>query len=233
MVLTPFAVISLPGEPGGSVATTVQTNFAGGDLSVRRKLLQGPWWRFDGFAGYQQLHLGDELGVGYHSLETVVGFSPALIARVLPQGSDSVRTRNNFYGASIGGVASATIQRWSFEGYGSVALGVNDSELNHDQARQIDLGYNVPGPFLPLGMIRRLTSIADSTTYFGTVWEGGVKVGYQLGEHLRLTMGYTGLWWWNVRRAQEQFDPRSPENLTGTTTNFFAHMISWGAELRY
>ncbi|HSQ56094.1 MAG TPA: BBP7 family outer membrane beta-barrel protein, partial [Gemmata sp.] len=42
----------------GTISTTAQTNFAGGDISVRRLLGQGLGWQIYGLAGYRQLHLG-------------------------------------------------------------------------------------------------------------------------------------------------------------------------------
>jgi hypothetical protein len=68
-------------------------------------------------------------------------------------------------------------------------------------------------------------------TYFGTVGEGGLRLGYRLGEHMKLTFGYTALYWANIRRAQEQLT--FSQTLTGNTSNMLVHMLSWGAEFRY
>ena len=221
--------VSFPGLAGGSVSTTAQTNFAGGDLSVRRMLRQGPAWRLDALAGYRQLHLGDELGVGFRSAPGAPVFIPPPAGVIAYSGSDSLRTRNNFYGAQLGGISSLSWNRWTFEGIGAVALGVNSSDLNNDRTREAVVSG------VPLPVVR--TSVAENTAYFGTVWEGGLKVAYRVGDHVRLTAGYTGLYWWNVRRAQEQYDFRPSAVVTGattgSTTDFFAHTFSWGAELRY
>jgi hypothetical protein len=220
--------VAFPGLVSGSVSTTAQTNFAGGDLSVRRMLRQGPGWRLDALAGYKQLHLGDELGVGFRSAPGAPVLLPPPAGLTLA-GSDSLRTRNNFYGAQMGGIASVALGRWGVEGFGAVALGLNASDLNNDRTRQLVVA-GVPGPATGV-------SVAERTGYFGTVLEGGVKVAYRVGENLRLTVGYTGLSWWNLRRAQEQYDFRPSAILTGsttgTTTDFYAHILSLGAELRY
>jgi hypothetical protein len=221
--------LSFPGVTSGSVSTTAQTNFAGGDLSVRHMLRQGAGWRLDALAGYRQLHLGDELGVGFRAAPGATILNPPAPSSPALVGSDSLRTRNNFYGAQLGGIASGTWGRFTLEGYGAVALGVNASDLNNDRTRQA----LIAGLAIPLVQ----TSVAERTGYFGTVWEGGVKVAYRVSDHVRLTMGYTALSWWNVRRAQEQYD-FGPSALftgttTGTTTDFHAHVLSWGAELRY
>jgi hypothetical protein len=216
----PFPIyVGFPGLTTGSVSTTAQTNFAGGDLSVRRMLRQGASWRLDALAGYRQLHLGDELGVGFvaSGAQLVPALAPALL------GSDSLRTRNNFYGAQLGGIGSINRKRWTLQGSTAVALGVNASDLNFDRSRSVSaLGLAVP-------LVQ--TSLAERTAYFGTVWENGVQLAYRVTDHARITVGYTALYWWNLRRAQEQYT--LGPNLSGTTTHFHAYLFSWGAELRY
>jgi hypothetical protein len=219
-VTVPFPIyVGFPGLTTGSVSTTAQTNFAGGDLSLRRLVRQGAWWRLEALAGYRQLHLGDELGLGFNAsgAQVLPALSPAAL------GSDSLRTRNNFYGGQLGYVASVTCHRWTFLDTTVVALGVNASDLNFDRSLSASaLGLSVP-------VVQ--TSIAERTSYFGTVLEKGVQVAFRVSDHARVTMGYTGLFWWNLRRAQEQYTLGA--NLTGNTTHFYAHILSWGAEFRY
>ena len=119
-------------------------------------------------------------------------------------------------------MASTSGKRWTLEGLGAVALGVNVSDLDFKRNR---LAMASGVPLTPL----ILTSVHDPMTYFGTVAEGGFKLGFRVTEHAKLTFGYTGLYWGNVRRAQEQltFTP----TLTGNTTYYFAHMLSCGAEV--
>jgi hypothetical protein len=211
--------VGFPGLTTGSVSTTAQTNFAGGDLSVRRMLRQGPGWRLDVLAGYRQLHLGDELGLDFVASGAQV--LPALAPAVL--GADSVRTRNNFFGAQLGGIGSVDVRRWTLRGSTAVALGANASDLNFDRSLSVSaLGMTVP-------VFR--SSLADRTTYFGTVLENGVQVAYRVTDHARVTLGYTALYWWNLRRAQEQYTRGAA--LTGDTTHFHAHILSFGAEVRY
>jgi len=52
-----------------------------------------------------------------------------------------------------------------------------------------------------------------------------------VGDHAKLTFGYTALYWSNVRRAQEQFNLSATP--TGGTTHLFTSMLSLGAEVRY
>jgi Putative beta barrel porin-7 (BBP7) len=210
--------VGFPGVTAGSVSTTAQTSFAGGDLSLRHVLMQNSAARIDLLFGYRQLHLGDDLGDSFTvNSATPLATNPSLI------GSDSIRSRNNFYGGQFGGVASYTWKVFSIEGLAAVALGVNVSDVDFDQFRQATI-VGVPIPLVQ-------SSSQDRTTYFGVAAEGGLKTGVQLTRNVKLTFGYTFIFWNDVRRAQEQYT-LSP-TLTGNTTSFYSHMLSWGAEIRF
>lgn len=212
------AYVGFPGLTTGTVSATTQTMFAGGDLNLRLQARQGRTWRVDALVGYRQLYLRDELGYDF----AATGAVPPVAALVT--GGQSVRTRNEFYGGNVGLLATAGGKRWLVEGLAAVALGVNTSALDFDRS----VAVSATGvPAVPIVA----TSTRDPMTYFGTVAEGGVRVGYRVTEHARLTVGYTVLYWDNVRRAQEQV-ALSP-TLTGATTGFLAHMLSCGAEFRY
>jgi hypothetical protein len=219
LVLQVPAYVGFPGFTTGTVSATTQTMFAGGDLNLRLQTRQGRAWRIDTLFGYRQLYLRDELGYAF----TASGALPPPLTAVV-SGAQSVRTRNEFYGGNLGLLATAGGQRWLVEGLAAVALGVNASALDFDR-NVVASATGVPATTIVA------TSTRDPMTYFGTVAEGGVRIGYRVTEHARLTVGYTALYWNNVRRAQDQVT-LSP-TLTGATTHFFAHMLSCGAELRY
>lgn len=201
----------------GAAATTAQTTFTGGDLNLRRLILSNEQFRVELFAGYRQMHLGDELGAAFISRRgPAAGF-------LTIEGEDSIRTRNNFYGTQVGGLGSIALGRFTVQGTSSVALGVNASDLDYSRTR-----------------IARTDSVAiiaerriegGRVNYFSVAAEGGVRVGFRIAEHAKLTVGYTGIYWSNVRRAQEQYN-LSP-TLTGGTTHFYTNMLSLGAELKY
>jgi hypothetical protein len=124
---------SFPGVFAGSVVANAQTSFSGGDLSLRHSLGQSPTTRFDMLAGYRQLHLGDVIGDDFN-------ITTPLLTGANVLGSDSVRSRNNFYGWQLGGVYTVTRKRLSLEGLAAVALGVNVSDLDFDRTRQLNVG---------------------------------------------------------------------------------------------
>jgi outer membrane protease len=208
--------VGFPGVTVGSVATTAQTSFAGGDISLRRVLLSNEDFRLELFAGYRQMHLGDELGSTFRAsggLGTVLQLT----------GDDSVRTRNNFYGGQVGGLGSFAFGRWSIQGLSSVALGMNASDLDFSHTRLATIGTTT----VPLVEMTK----GGQVNYFSVVSEGGLRLGYRITEHAKLTVGYTGIYWTNVRRAQEQYNLSS--TLTGGTTHFYTNLLTLGAEVRY
>ncbi|VTU02259.1 Signal peptide protein OS=Rhodopirellula europaea SH398 GN=RESH_05192 PE=4 SV=1: DUF1551 [Gemmataceae bacterium] len=219
LVLQVPAYVGFPGFTTGTVSATTQTMFAGGDLNVRLRTRQGRHWRVDALAGYRQLYLRDELGYAF----TAAGAVPPPFS-LTASAAQSVRTRNEFYGGNVGLLATAGGKRWLVEGLAAYSLGVNTSALDFDR----NVVFAATGiPATPVVN----TTTRDPMTYLGSVAEGGVRVGYRVTEHARLTVGYTALYWNNVRRAQDQV-ALSP-GLTGEMTHFFAHMLSCGAEFRY
>jgi hypothetical protein len=214
-----FDYISFPGLFTGSVSSTVQTTFAGGDLNLRRVLFAGDRFQFQGFVGYRQMHLGDEVEVEFTVIPRPPGEFP-LPVLADQKGADSVRTRNNFYGPNIGTIGSLTVRRWRLEGWASAALGVNASDLDYHLAPQGILEKYHPA-----------ITTSGQVNYFSVVAEGGVRTGFRLTEHILLTVGYTGVYWSNVRRAQEQSSLETKP--TGGITHVYASMLSLGAEVRY
>ena len=198
------------------MATTAQTTFTGGDLNLRRVLVSNPDFRFELFGGYRQMHLGDELGAAFRS-------SGGLGSVILLAGDDSIRTRNNFYGGQVGGLGSIAFGRFSLQGQSAVALGVNASDLDFSRTRLATIGSTV----VPL--VQSTTGGRDDL--FSVAAEAGVRLGFRVTDHVKLTVGYTGIYWSNVRRAQEQYNLSNA--LTGGTTHLFVNMTSLGAEVRY
>ncbi|MBN9169174.1 MAG: BBP7 family outer membrane beta-barrel protein [Microbacterium sp.] len=75
------------------------------------------------------------------------------------------------------------------------------------------------------------TNTGGSVTYFGVVGEGGLRVNWRATDHLRLTGGYSFLYWNNVRRAQEAF--ASSALLHPRAADFTTHLFSVGLDVRY
>lgn len=215
-----------PGLTRGTASSSLHTNFLGGDVALRRNLCGSVPARLDVFGGYRYLHLGDALNRDF-GVASAAGV-PLLL------GEDSVRTRNNFHGADLGLMTTLRGGAFSLEVRSSVALGVTVTDVDTSRTRVLGLG--AAGLALPAGVpavlgIPAQTGGRSSGSDFAVVPEVGVKLGWQPTTHMRLTAGYTLLYWSSVRRAEGLFD-LSPA-VRDATTDVWAQGFSLGAELRY
>lgn len=235
--------VGFPGVITGTATASARTCFTGGDASYRRLIAGSDDTRLELLAGYRQLHLCDELGATFTA--TPVGINAALIPRLT--GLDSIRTENDFYGPQLGLYASRAWNRLSLEGHAATALGVTVSDL--DFARSRVLGIGAPGSTAPIagalagfGLPAALAASVNriplrstvengELAYFGVVAEGGVRLKWAPTDHLRLTSGYSFLYWNNVRRAPEMFT--GGPVLRPRAVDFATHIVSAGLEMRY
>lgn len=207
--------VSFPGVAVGSAAASVRTSFVGGDAQLRRVWISTDDIRWETFIGYRQLRLGDELRLNYVTTSVQTGFTAT--------GEDNVRTSNNFYGAQLGSLLSLAEGPWSLQLSGAVALGNNACDTDFSRIRLLSFaGVTLPLVFSDSG---------NRINYFSVVSEANARVGVRVSRHVKFTFGYTGLYWWNVQRAQNQYN--LSQNLTGRTTQVYVSMLNWGIEARY
>lgn len=222
--------VGFPGLTVGTVTGRSQTNYLGGDVTLRRALTAGDAVRLDALVGYRVLHLGDQLESSWDV------FSPTLPPPIGPRvmGEDSVRTRNDFHGLLLGLGSAARFGKWTVTGRAAVSLGGTSSERDQSRTRMSFTGTNgvtaavgLPAIQVPLGT----TAFADEASGFAVVPEANVKVGWRAAEYLHLTAGYSFTYWSRVRRAPEQYDLSG--TLADRTTDFWAQGLSLGVEWRY
>lgn len=234
--------VGFPGLTAGSVQTSASTSFTGGDLNWRRLLTRGDRYRVELLAGYRQMYLGDELRSAFE----VNPLGPVALGLSRLSGADAIRSRNDFFGPQLGLYASTGWNRLTLEGHTALALGVTASEVTFARVRGGGLNPAV-GPMLtaagvPASATAALVTAANSftlsranaadrVTYFGAAWEGGVRVNWRLTDRVRLSGGYSCLYWNNVRRAQEEFASGAPVRVRAV--DFATHLFSAGVDLRY
>ena len=177
------AFVGFPGLTTGTVTASVRTSFTGGDLNLRRLLTQGDAYRLELLAGYRQLYLSDGLDSTFAVRPVGVG----TLVTPSAAGSDSLHTRNNFYGPQLGLFASTDWNRVSLEAHAASALGVTASNLDFAHARTATTG---PAALAALGLPSTLpaalaatnsfpitsTNISNTLSYFGVVAEGGLRL---------------------------------------------------------
>lgn len=208
------AFVGFPGLTTGRVAADARTTFAGGDLNWRCALERNEFGRIELLAGYRQLYLSDRLDVNFAVTPTGVNAGVGSLS-----GSDDVRTRNGFYGPQLGLYAATAGQRVWLEGHAATALGVTVSDLDFARSRTA------------AGVPLTQSNVSNRLTYFGVVAEGGVRANWRVADRLRLTAGYSFLYWNNVRRAQEMF-VLGPV-LRPQAIDFTTHLFTAGLEVRF
>jgi hypothetical protein len=241
------AFVGFPGFTTGTVAATVESTFTGGDLVLRHLLTGTERGRLELLVGYRHMYLRDQFRLSFDS--TVLGINPALAPRLA--GSDRLRTRNNFGGTQLGLHGEIGGPRFVIEGHLSTTLGLTVSDV--DYSRQRSVGIGVAGSPAPIAVglvalgVDALTAariavaanqvpfgaatVQNELTYFGLVGEGGLRAKWQVTDHVRLTGGYSFVYWNNVRRAPDMYT--NAVALTPRAVEFTTHLVTVGLEVRY
>jgi hypothetical protein len=238
-------LLAFPGVLAGTGAVSSSSGLWGGGVNVRKHLCCGCTWWIDGLVGYRYLRLRDDVTISENLLVT----GPSSLAPVGTQLDvvDRFQASNNFHGGQVG-VVGRLIGETFWLGLGaSVALGVNDREVDIAGTTTVRAPGAAPvtrsGGLLALGT----NSGHFEDTAFTVVPEVTLKAGVFLTESLSLFVGYNFLYWSSVYRAGEQIDPVvnpsqiPPGTLVGPArpafpgreSGFWVHGVSAGAALRW
>lgn len=223
-------LVAYPNVVSGRVRTEAESQFTGAAVRFRRQLCCssgcgispltcGPvpaQSRIDATLGWRYFELEESLGIreDLSSLDTANPGSFIL--------NDSFRTRNQFNGAELGVMWQGRRGYWSLDSY--MRLGLGNTRQMVTIAGNTQTTANGATTTANGGLLAQRTNIGTYTRdQFGVVPELGATVGYQLTQRLRLTAGYTFIYWSNVVRPGDQIDTSvnpnllPPENPTQTT----------------
>jgi hypothetical protein len=204
------AIVSFPGAERGNLSVNSSTYVWGGEANaVRRVFLNegGVYW--DTLAGLRYIDLDENFAVTQNTgllANGVAGFGGTLIRS--PNGLqiiDAIDTRSHFFGGQLGTRVGVRRHRFTGEGYVKVALGWSHESANLYGSTTLtgpgaNGGQSLPGGFLNVPTNSGHRSADD----FAVVPEVGLKVGYDLTRWLRLTAGYSALYWSSVARPGTQ-----------------------------
>lgn len=165
---------------------------------------------------------------------------------------DRFRTRNQFTGGQLGCKAEFAMGAWSVSAIGKFAVGANHQTLSiYGDATTTNNAFGLPTGRTAGGVFSQPSNIGDLKRDIPAfVPEGQAQVGYLLGPCTRIFAGYNFVYINRVSRATEQLNRNiNPTqnalfgggNLVGapaplptfTLTDFWAHGINIGFELRY
>lgn len=213
---------AFPGSGRGRVDVSSDSRLWGGEANLRCRLCCDSsccdccgccpmHYHLDLLGGFRYLDLTESLSIietiQTQATRTVAGPPPLL----LPAGTtvslhDRFGTRNQFYGGQVGADFNLRLSCWSFDFLGKLALGDNHEVINIGGGQIV----TPPGgaPLFFQGGLLALPSNSGRFTRnrFAVVPELGVKVGYNVTDNLRLTVGYTWIYWSSVVRPADQID---------------------------
>ena len=245
------SLVTYPGVMSGQIFVDMPSFLQGADANVSVALWHGEHFRVDGLAGFRWLNLQE----GLHFTESsLVQLASQYVGLVPFDGntisvSDRFDTHNNFYGAQIGARAEWQVKRWTLSLLAKVAFGASNEVVQIHGSTTID---TQPATVSNGGLYAVSSNSGQFTrNAFAVVPEANLNLSFQVNDHVRLFAGYTFLYWTSVARPGDQIDTSINTNLVPTSmtfgaaggparpgfsfhsTDFFAHGVNAGLEIRY
>jgi hypothetical protein len=239
-------LVAFPGVLAGRVNVDPSSRLQGYEANLLCNLCCECNYKIAVLAGFRGLDLDEGLAIT-ENLSVVPGVPLLGGSQFVVR--DDFSTHNQFYGGQVGVRGEMWSGRFYAVANAKVALGDCQQGVDISGATQITTPAGAvttqPGGLLALP--------SNSGHFFGdhftVVPEGGLTLGYQVTDHLTLTVGYTFLYCSNVARPGDQID-RSINPLALPTgggmgvqsgrpvfslqeTDFWAQGLSFGLELRF
>ena len=245
---------SLPDDPNrfrdgagvivGGIVIANHLQLWGADATGVVRIFRADSWQVAGLIGFRYLDLSESFDLTSDmrgTSDTFEGMSGVV--------TETFRTRNQFFGGSLGLRTRYALDRLAFDFTGRVALGVNH------EVQSVWGGfysYNHTGPYAsgPQGVFAQPANEGRRAgNKFAVVPEAEFKVNYALTSWMRLSIGYNFLYCNNVLRPGDQINRSVPKGQTFNqadgsisatspaplfnTTSFFAHGATLGLDFRY
>lgn len=244
----------------GTVGVQAYSELAGGSFHVRalRNCSEGcREWLFCGCNGHYCTRSEFRLGYRYVELNEGVSITEDLTSGLLPSRgefliSDNFDTENQFNGIELGWNSRIVRGYWSLEGLVRLAVGNTRQTVNIAGSTTITDQTDLNNPVTDTFEGGLLAATTNSGRYeqdeFSVLPEFNLILGYQLTDHLKATVGYTGLYWSNVVRPGQHIPTELnpdflPPAVTSNgaarplfafdTTDYWAHGITYGLEYRW
>lgn len=246
---TPSAqIVSFPNVAAGSFDRRSPTDFDGAEIMGRWNFCACWNDRADAVAGFRYLNLDEKLTVATNSANTAAApmFPGATVTS-----TDSYHTRNEFDGINLGAELELRRECWFIHFRGKVGLGQTHQTLDIAGGTTV-IGANGSVTRFAGGVLAEPSNIGShERDRFSIVPEAGIDLAYQVTKHVRLSLGYSFLYWNNVIRPGSQPDfvvdvAQAPQLAPAAAptgqrrpavffreTDFWAQGISLGAEIRY
>jgi hypothetical protein len=252
-------LVAFPSVVSGSLAIDTVNRFEGAAVRLRKQLCCSDGcdfsaircttvptsWRLDGTIGYRYWQLGESLATR-EQLTSLVANEPGTFDI-----RDRFETRNQFNGAEVGLLWQGRRGWWSMDALMRMAIGNVHQTATISGSSVITEGA-APGTTTThqTGFLAQSSNIGNySRDTFTIIPELGVALGYQLTKRLRVTTGYSLIYWGNVIRPGDQIDlninPQlfAPQQTAATSpnrpqfrfdeTDYWVQGLSFGGEFRW
>ncbi|KAA5543789.1 BBP7 family outer membrane beta-barrel protein [Roseiconus nitratireducens] len=251
-------LIAFPGVIGGTATVDVRSQLSGGGFYLRKLTNCDEGcraWLFCGCNGH--FCSRSEIRVGYRYLELDEGVSireELVSSDSTSPGSfditDSFTTLNQFNGLDLGWNYRVTRGYWTYDGLIRLAVGNTNQTVKINGNTTITDPNNPPAESFNEGFLAVNSNIGEyENDEFTVVPELNLTLGYQLTDHLKVNVGYTGIYWSNVVRPGQHIPtllnpdllPPDLEDPMGDarplfaldTTDYWVHGITYGLEYRW
>jgi hypothetical protein len=241
-------LIAYPNRQGGAITATLRDFLWGADPNLRSMIFRGPSYQLSALGGFRFLDLHDTLRM--QETDILYPQRPTTVTDWLTT-VDRFRTSNQFYGGQLGTDFMWCRGRFYVDVLTKVALGASVERATINGCSSYN-GSDGSQGHIGIGALALPSNIGwAEKDQFAVVPEVGLNLGYAVTRHIRLTCGYTFLYWSKVFRPGDQIDravntnefayalgtgsmsgPQRP-NFTFKDTDFWAQGINFGAELRY
>jgi hypothetical protein len=218
---TGVELIAGPNLGSGAVQVQSPLSLLTADVNARLNATCEDQYRLDWLVGYRFFRLDENLRIDSQSS--------------LRQIRDDFQTGNVFHGAQIGLTGEYRWERVYVDATGKIAFGRTEQEL------EIQGGSRLRNGSLGEGLLAAATNRGrTSRNRYGVVPETDLKLGYQVGDHLRVSVGYTFLYISNVARPRRAIDTTiSPAQLglqptrLDPASDIWVQGLTLGLEMRY
>jgi putative beta barrel porin BBP7 len=236
--------ITAPGQFAGGVQIASTLQLWGTEANSVFVLMREKDFAFSAIAGVRYVNLEEKLNISTNS-STVVGVPSTVLSQ-----TDQFNTRNQFYGAQIGG--RVNWQSGSFGADLTAKLALGDSRQTVDiQGLSTQTGPGGINGTFPGGFFTQPSNMGRfGSNQFAIIPSVELKAYVLLTSQLRAFVGYDFLYWTQVVRPGNQIDhnvnfsqsavfgngvlsgPASPSPLL-SRTDFWAQGITFGLEFQF
>jgi hypothetical protein len=197
-------ILSYPGQSSATFTAAVKNSLWGADTDFRLAFWRSYQVQASFLAGFRYLQLNDSLDLTTNATTSAGGQSGGPTGSIVS--NSSFDTRNDFYGAQLGGDLSWCWGRFFLDSYLKVAVGATHESATIGGNTQVTAAGTVLTSY-PLGPLAASTNIGtNSRNVFAVVPEFGLTLGWQFNPHIRALVGGTALYLSRAMRPGDIID---------------------------